>query len=107
MVTALSTEQESKGLESKDELFFLFTDTSLVAMEFDKEGNNKVSPKPSSAVLPHKKNKKSSVLAADPAGMQKYSAFKGDRGQIQVYRAVRCNTSTHVLWIYNFWQILI
>ncbi|KAF2985344.1 hypothetical protein EK904_001754 [Melospiza melodia maxima] len=42
-------------------------DTSLVAMESDKEGNNKVSSKPSSAVLPHKKNKKSSILAADPA----------------------------------------
>lgn len=76
-------------------------------MESDTEGNNKVSSEPSSAVLPHKKNKKSSILAADPAGMQNYSALKGDRGQIQVCRAVRCNTSTHVLWIYNFWQILI
>ncbi|KAI1241475.1 hypothetical protein IHE44_0004948 [Lamprotornis superbus] len=42
-------------------------DTSLVAMESDKERNNKVSSKPSSAVLPHKKTKKSSILAADPA----------------------------------------
>ncbi|XP_063249222.1 PR domain zinc finger protein 15 isoform X3 [Prinia subflava] len=42
-------------------------DTSLAAMESDKEGNNKVSSKPSSAVLPHKKSKKSSMLAADPA----------------------------------------
>lgn len=76
-------------------------------MESDKEGNNKVSSKPSSAVLPHKKNKKSSLLAADPAGKQNYSALKEDRGEIQVCRAVRCNTPTCVLWIYNFWQILI
>lgn len=49
-------------------------------MESDKEGNNKVSSKPSSAVLPHKKTKKSSILAADPAGMQNYSALKEDKG---------------------------
>lgn len=61
-------------------------------MESDKEGNNKVSSQPSPAVLPHKKSKKSSILAADPAGMQNYSALKGDRGQIQV---CRCNTPTH------------
>lgn len=76
-------------------------------MESDKEGNNKVSSKPSSAVLPHKKNKKSSLLAADPAGKQNYSALKEDTGDIQVWRAVRCNTPTCVLWIYNFWQMLI
>lgn len=74
--------RESKGLESKEkELFFLFTDLCLVVMESDKEGN-KISSKPSSAVFPHKKTKKSSIPAADPAGMQNYGIFKGDKGQI-------------------------
>ncbi|XP_053940692.1 PR domain zinc finger protein 15 isoform X2 [Cuculus canorus] len=41
-------------------------DMCLVVTESDKEGN-KVSSKPSSAVLPHKKTKKSSTPAADPA----------------------------------------
>ncbi|KAJ7400605.1 PR/SET domain 15 [Pitangus sulphuratus] len=41
-------------------------DMCLAAMESDKEAN-KVSSKPSSAVLPHKKTKKSSISAADPA----------------------------------------
>ncbi|KAM9627846.1 PR domain zinc finger protein 15 isoform 6-T10 [Morphnus guianensis] len=41
-------------------------DVCLVVMESDKEGN-KISSKPSSAVFPHKKTKKSSIPAADPA----------------------------------------
>ncbi|XP_010011212.1 PREDICTED: PR domain zinc finger protein 15-like, partial [Nestor notabilis] len=41
-------------------------DMCLVVMESDKEGN-KTSSKPSSAVFPHKKTKKSSIPAADPA----------------------------------------
>ncbi|XP_049690918.1 PR domain zinc finger protein 15 isoform X3 [Accipiter gentilis] len=41
-------------------------DLCLVVMESDKEGN-KISSKPSSAVFPHKKTKKSSIPAADPA----------------------------------------
>ncbi|XP_075564156.1 PR domain zinc finger protein 15 isoform X1 [Pelecanus crispus] len=41
-------------------------DMCLVVMESDKEGN-KISSKPSSAVFPHKKTKKSSISAADPA----------------------------------------
>ncbi|XP_054687360.1 PR domain zinc finger protein 15 isoform X5 [Grus americana] len=41
-------------------------DMCLVVMDSDKEGN-KISSKPSSAVFPHKKTKKSSVPAADPA----------------------------------------
>ncbi|XP_042666018.1 PR domain zinc finger protein 15 isoform X4 [Centrocercus urophasianus] len=40
-------------------------DMCLVVMECDKEGN-KVSPKPSTVVLPHKKTKKSSIPVADP-----------------------------------------
>ncbi|XP_071884690.1 PR domain zinc finger protein 15 isoform X8 [Anas platyrhynchos] len=41
-------------------------DMCLVVMEYDKEGN-KVSSKPSTAVFPHKKTKKSSIPVADPA----------------------------------------
>ncbi|XP_048822707.1 PR domain zinc finger protein 15 isoform X4 [Lagopus muta] len=40
-------------------------DMCLVVMECDKEGN-KVSPKPSTVVFPHKKAKKSSIQVADP-----------------------------------------
>ncbi|XP_042723471.1 PR domain zinc finger protein 15 isoform X4 [Lagopus leucura] len=40
-------------------------DVCLVVMECDKEGN-KVSPKPSTVVFPHKKTKKSSIPVADP-----------------------------------------
>lgn len=54
----------------------------LVVMESDKEGS-KTSSKPSSAVSHHKKMKKFSIPAADPAGMQIYVFFKGDRGQVQ------------------------
>lgn len=54
----------------------------LVVMESDKEGS-KTSSKPSSAVSHHKKMKKFSIPAADPAGMQIYGFFKGDRGQVQ------------------------
>lgn len=53
----------------------------LVVMESDKEGN-KISSKPSSTVFPHKKMKKSSIPAADSAGMQNYDIFKEDRGQV-------------------------
>ncbi|XP_068770836.1 PR domain zinc finger protein 15 isoform X17 [Struthio camelus] len=41
-------------------------DTCLVVMEYDKEGN-KISSKPSSAIFPHKKAKKSSIPVADTA----------------------------------------
>ncbi|XP_008945880.1 PREDICTED: PR domain zinc finger protein 15 [Merops nubicus] len=41
-------------------------DVCLVVMESDKEGN-KISSKSSSAVIPHKKTKKSSIPATDPA----------------------------------------
>ncbi|XP_062455153.1 PR domain zinc finger protein 15 isoform X4 [Rhea pennata] len=41
-------------------------DMCLVVMEYDKEGN-KISSKPSSAVFPHKKAKKSSIPVADTA----------------------------------------
>jgi len=82
VVTALSKEQENQRIWNVKELFFLFTDMCLVVTESDKEGN-KISSKPSTAVFPHKKMKKSSIPTADLAGMQNY-IFKGGRGQIQI-----------------------
>lgn len=75
--------QENERVWKVKELFLLFTDVCLVVMESDKEGN-KISSKPSSAVFPHKKMKKSNIPAADPASMQNYIIFKGDREQIWI-----------------------
>lgn len=82
VVIALSREQENQRVWKVKELVYFFTDMCLVVLESDKEGD-KTSSKPSSAVLPHKKTKKSSLPTADPAGMQNY-VFKRGRGQIQI-----------------------
>lgn len=70
----------------------------LVVMEYDKEGS-KVSSKPSTAVFPHKKTKKSSIPVADPAGMQSYVIFERERVDIDLKRVDRDPKSC---WVCHF-----